>query len=275
MYAAAAPQPAAPTEFPLRLARVVHREFAPGVDSIDDPFSQRHFADLTGGYAVAARSPAAVLDRGNNFTTMTSSLLAEISTGEPIELALVAHATPDMDCRVAAVTYLSEALPGQPLAFGISDCGSAAVFAALRIAGQYAKRHGYHRAAVFVLDQTTMPYRTDRPLAGDSGVALLLTDEDSADRITLRDKQGVDPRDLTAAVSERLAELGVDESTTVVVGPGVGLPAHAGRTVVAAEGFPATGVLAELAGQQGRRVVVDYEPATGELNLCLIERGRP
>ncbi|MGW7362920.1 hypothetical protein ACWGI8_05690 [Streptomyces sp. NPDC054841] len=288
MHAQAAPAPtarhdrAAPT---LGLTTIVHRTFPAGTSRIDDPFSHRHFADLTRLYGVTHRPDIAERGTGNTFTAMAQVLLGELAPkGTPIDLAVVAHATPDLDCRHAAVTFLSEAIPGRPQVFTVSDCGSAAPFAALHLATEYALRHGHHQVALFVLDQATLPYDTGQHLAGDAGVALLLTDSPSAGRLALRQTAGIAPRDVADAVRAVLDELGGDASLPVIAGAGVDpardLPGHGGRIVRAEAGYPASGTLGALAtdplwreGRDDRIAVVDYEPTTGDLSLCLTERG--
>ncbi|MEU7134374.1 hypothetical protein [Streptomyces sp. NPDC046261] len=288
MGAHTVPAPAPPgdrSRLPLGLTRIVHRRFPAGTSRIDDAFSRRHFADLTGIHGVTHRPDIAERARGNTFTTMTRRLLTMLAPQDlPVDLAVVAHVTPDLDCRLAAVTCLSEVLPGRPQVFTVSDCGSAAAFTALHIAGRYAARHDHHRVAVFVLDQATLPYETGEHLAGDAGVALVLGGDGPADGIRLRQLAGIAPREVRDAVRGILDELGCDASLPVVTGPGTDpirdLPRHAGRIVRSAAGYPATAALAALATDQRRRegreeriAVADYEPRTGDLAVCLLERG--
>jgi hypothetical protein len=271
--------------YPLALASLVQRTFPTGTSLIDDPFSQRHFADLAELYGYTHRPDIAAEKAGNSFTTMAQTLLRELAPGDtPIDLAVVAHATPDLDCRLAAVTFLSEAITGRPQVFTVSDCGSAAPFTALRLAGQYAVRHGYHQVAVFVFDQATLPYDTGQQLAGDAGVAMLLTDAPAATALDLRQVQGCTPDRVQGAVREVLRELGAGLSVPVVAGPGVepdrDLAGHTGRIVRCPAGYPASGALTALAtdarwteGHDAHVAVVDYEPSTRELSVCLTKRG--
>lgn len=278
----------APSRFPLRLDRIVHREFPTGNLRIDDPFSRRHFADLTALYGVEPRPEVADGPPGNTFAGMAADLLADL-TDEPadIGLAVVAHTTPDLDCRRAAVTCLSEVIPGRPLVFTVADCGSAAPFVALEVAASYIKRHGHRTAALFVLDQATLPYETGRYLAGDAGAALLFTPEGRAGSLTVRRVSGVPAEDVPAAVRGALDELGCDPEVPAVLSPGLraarDLPGHTGPTVSAPDGFPVSGVLGALAsevgwaaaGHEGRRVLVDHDTDTAELSVCLLDRGAP
>ncbi|MFG3052745.1 hypothetical protein ACGFZP_17540 [Kitasatospora sp. NPDC048239] len=269
-----------PVEFPLRLAAVAHRSFPPGTSRIDDPFSLRHFADLTAGYGVPHR-PELAEGGGNTFTTMATALLRDLAPpGLPIELALVAHATPDLDCRLAAVTALSELLPGHPLAFAVADCGSAAPFAALRLAGAYARRDGHRAVAVFALDQHTLPYGSGPRPAADAGVALLFTDTGTEGRLTLSRLPGTTAEEVPDALRSALTGLGAGPDLPLVLGPGLDrarhLPGHTGRIAQSAPGRPASGTLTALAAEPGRArhlALVDYDPADRDLSVCLIERG--
>ncbi|MEU9194352.1 hypothetical protein [Streptomyces hundungensis] len=287
--AGASPARRAPVRFPLRLDRIVHRSFAAGTTRIDDPFSRRHFADLSALYGVEPR-PEVADAAGNTFAAMSAALLADL-TPEPadIGLAVVAHATPDLDCRRAAVTCLSEIIPGRPLVFTVADCGSAAPFAALELADAYIRRHGHRTAAVFVLDQARLPYETGRHLAGDAGAALLFTAAGRAGTLAMRRMSGVAAEDVPAAVRTALDELECDPEVPAVLSPGLraarDLPGHTGLTVSAPDGFPASGVFGALAaevgcvtpaeGRDARRVLVDHDPDSAELSVCLLDRGAP
>ncbi|MGW3178576.1 hypothetical protein ACWDD9_04850 [Kitasatospora sp. NPDC001119] len=283
----------APAVFPLGLAAITHRRFPPGRARIDDAFSLRHFADLTAAYGVDHRPELVREAAGNTFADMAGELLAALDPQDrraavatqapPIDLAVVAHATPDLDCRLAAVTSLSERVPGGPLSFAVSECGSNAPFAALRLADAYARRHDLRSVAVFVLDQATFPYETGRDLAGDAGLALLLTDTGSLGRLTLWQRTGTGPDDVPAAVRTALAELDATGCPLVLgaaLDPARDLPGHPGRIVRTPPGHPASGTLTALAadpawaaGREERIAVVDHEPDTGDLAVCLIERG--
>lgn len=267
--------------FPLGLRALTHRTFPQGTSRIDDDFSLRHFSDLSAAYGITHRPELA--PQGNTFTTMARALLEGLAPSPPpAELAVVAHTTPDLDCRLAAVTCLVEVLPSRPKAFTISDCGSSAAFTALRVAGQYARRFSYRQVVLFVLDQASLQYETGRELAGDAGVALLLT-TDAPTRLAPRQRTDVAPSEVPAALADLWAAAGGGPSVPVIAGPGLDptrdLAGHRGRVVRAGAGYPASGVLGALAtdpgwfeGDEGRIALADYDPTTRELNLCLIER---
>ncbi len=280
MYRTAAPVPETArrprlARSPLGVARVVHRKFDGGDRRIDDEFSQRHFADLTRDYGVAVRPE--VLVAGTTFTAMAQELVAELDLGtDRVDLALVAHSTPDLDCRLSAATYLSEELTNGPLVFALSDSGTCAPFTALMLAGDYARRHGFQRALVLVLDQSTLPYEVEgaAPL-GDAGVALLLEDGGST-ALTVGHEVGVREADLPGAIDAALgALLGPDSSATVVVGAGVDpdLVRHGGPVLVAEAGYPCTAAWSLLAAHgvdADPVVLIDYDPRTGDLGCCAV-----
>ncbi|MEV0677489.1 hypothetical protein AB0I60_13305 [Actinosynnema sp. NPDC050436] len=267
MYRTTAPvlRPGAPAAT-LGLARVVRAVGVPD-GRLDDEFSLRHFTDLTAGHAVAVRPD--LLTSGTTFTALTRALHERLEPlAGPVDVAIIAHATPDLDCRLAAATYLSEALPDGPLSFSVSDVGACAPFAAIRLARDYAARHGYRRALVVVADQATLPYDVaDRP-AGDAGVALLL--EAGATPLTLAHRTGVTGRDLPGALASALA--GVDERTPVVVGAGVdpALVATGGPVRTARAGYPCTALWDGLADSLEPVVLVEHDPVTGDLGVASV-----
>ncbi|MFD9736385.1 hypothetical protein [Umezawaea sp. NPDC059074] len=278
MYRTAAPVPETTrrsrlVRSPLGVARVVHRKFDGGDRRIDDEFSQRHFADLTKGYGVAVRPE--VLVAGTTFTAMAQNLVAELDLGDDlVDLAMVAHSTPDLDCRLSAATYLSEELTNGPLVFALSDSGTCAPFTALELAGDYARRHGYHRALVLVLDQATLPYQIDGAApAGNAGVAILLEDNGS---LSVGHEIGVRSADLPGAVDAALGSLlGPDSAATVVVGAGIDpeLVRHSGPVLVAEPGYPCTAAWSLLAAHgvdADPVVLIDHDPSTGDLGYCVV-----
>lgn len=257
----------------LGLARVVRAGVAPD-RALDDEFSLRHFTDLTSGYGVELRADV-LAEPGTTFTALTQSLHAALEPLGPVGLAIVAHVTPDLDCRLAAATYLAEAVPGAPLSFSVSDVGRCAPFAALRIATDYAARHGYSRALVVIADQSTLPYEVDDRPAGDAGVALLL--EPGGAPLSLVHTPGVSAADLPGAIAAGLASLvGEDERVPVVAGAGVDpeLVRHGGTVRSVRGGYPCTALWDGLADSVGRVVLVEHDAATGDLGMASVGETR-
>ncbi|MFR9731939.1 hypothetical protein ACL03H_22140 [Saccharopolyspora sp. MS10] len=259
----------------LGLRRIVHRRFPAGQHRIDDEFSLRHFQDLTGAYGVAHRPELA--ERGNPFAAMAAALITEHDlVAEPVRLGVVAHATPDLDCRLAAPTYLSEVLVPDGLSFTLTDNGVCAPFAALRLASCYAQRHGWERALVVLADQAALPYEPDcAPAAvasGDAAVVLLLERDRGHPPVAVRERPGVARPEVPAAIEAVLDELSGDERPVVVAGPALDperdLPGREVRSVV--PGQPCTGVWAELAERPGPLALVDYDETTRDLGVCVV-----
>ncbi|MFE1413597.1 hypothetical protein ACFW6F_22780 [Streptomyces sp. NPDC058746] len=265
---------------PLWLERVVHREFPAGSGRIDDAFSARHFTDVAGAYGRDYRPDLAPSGAGNTFAAMSRALVESAGLDrEPVGVAIAAHATPDLDCRYAAATYLSEAWPHGPLSFGVSEQGTAAPFAALRLAAAYVKRGGLRKALVLVLDQATLPYETGAGLGGDAGAALLLSAQPvaGAARPLVRHTPGVAVEDVRSLLAGQLAPFGPD--VLVAAGPGIDpgrdLPAGTGAVRETGKGFPCTALwaahAAHVAGPDAGRplVLVDHDPVSGDLGVCV------
>lgn len=258
----------APTElalFPLGLAGVVRRDYPTGTTRIDSDATVRHLSDLCGGYDVPYRGDIATA--GNTFTSMAQDLVSSLPVSS-IDLVVVAHDTPDLDHRLAATTYLSEALPASALQFTVSEGGSCTPYTALRLVGAYASRHGYQRALLLLLDQATLPYDTGMTLSGDSAVGLLL-DRSCPRGLTVRQVGGV------SSVPAVLPDLLPPGPFPVIAGPGINpgrdLPLRADVVRHAPIGSPCTATWSCLAaGPKSPVVLVDYEPRTGELGVCMV-----
>jgi len=251
---------------PLGLSKIVHRSYPNGTTPVSSDDAARHLSDLCAGYDVPYAASSAL---GNTFTSMARDLVSSLEA--PVDLVVVAHDTPDLDHRLAATTYLSEALPTSALQFTVSEGGSCTPYTALRLAGGYASRHGYQRVLVLLLDQATLPYETGIPLSGDAGVALLL-DRSCATGVSLRQVSGVSASSVPAVLADLLP---ADGPLSVIAGagidPGRDLPSHASVVWHAPAGAPCTSTWAGLAAHFGPRVVlVDYEPRTGELAVCTV-----
>jgi hypothetical protein len=285
--AAAVPQASADRLAGLGLVEVAYRRFGPGGWRIDDPFSERHFTDLTSGYGVTYRGGTTGRARGNTFAAMSAALVDGLApASDSLDIAVVAHATPDLDCRYAAATYLSD-LPGVQLSFAVSENGGCTPFTALRLASAYTSRHGLRRALVLVLDQATLPYDLAPEAApvGDAGVALVLGE--GGDTLSFGHVAGARGADLSGAVAEAIGQTlpdgAGDVPVEVLAGPGVDaeqVPAGLGQVTRIDDGFPCSGLWSALATRFDRparpgpmRVLVDADPVRGDVSACAISRG--
>nr|WSZ15773.1 hypothetical protein OH837_21825 [Streptomyces canus] len=279
MYLTTSPGPAdapAPARrAPLRLSRPVVRTFSGGRPFLPDPVEPslaRMQADLVRPYPVEFRPE--LLERGerNTFLEMTQDLLADLPPlQEPLDLVLVAHTVPDADPRRSPSCHLADVLPGDPLAFTLSDQGTAAGFTALRLVSEYATADAFRRALVVLLDQRTFLYDTtgarDVPLQ-DCAVALLLGPEGRAGEPVTRQLAGVAPDEVRSTLEAVLNEpdgAGAGRPVTLVTGQGLDAEQFGSAIDVrsAPPGRPCTGpwsaladVLPECEGAGPRRLVV-------------------
>ena len=227
---------------PLRLTRVVHREFPDGTCATDDPELHRYYADLAALHGLAPR-PDALVGKGNTFAALAGAVLTGLlPPGEPVDLVVIANTLPDLDPRVSSGVSLTATLPGSPLVFGISGADASIGFTALRVAGDYVRRHCYRRVVVLVLGQHVMPYGTAAGPGTDAAVALLLADAPGSE-VTVG----------------RVADE-PDALTGVAAGADV---------VVADPADPGTGVWAGVTPGTGTVLAV-HDHARGELRYCAI-----
>lgn len=244
MYRTAAPAlDQARGTIPLRLTRVVRRRLTGGTPPDDEPWLHRYYADMAALYGVEHRRE--VLAEGNTFGALTGAVLAGVvSPDQPVDLVIIANVLPDLDPRFSPGARLTRDVPGTPLVFALSGVDDSVTFTALRVAGDYARRHAHRRAIVLVVDQSTLPYRTDAEPAGDAAVALLLEDGPGS----------------SIAVG-RLPDVAPHEVPAAVAGDGA-------RVIRADEsGFPATGVWAGL--ELGEDAVLVHH-RLGDLHYCAI-----
>lgn len=228
---------------PLRLNGVVRREFAAGTAPADAPWLDRYYADMAALYGVEHRRSSLV---GNTFGVLTGAVLdGVVSPDRPVDLVVIAHVLPDLDPRFSPGARLTREVPGAPLVFAMSGTDGSVAFTALRVAGAYARRHAYRRAVVLVVDQATLPYRTDTVPGGDAAVALLLEDGPGAE-IAVGRVRGMAPHEVPAAVAG-------DRARVIRMGePGA---------------YPATGAWAGLE-PGGHSVLVHH--GLGDLHYCSI-----
>jgi hypothetical protein len=242
---------------PLGLKSVLHKRFRSGGDRIDGPDMVRYFTDLTAGHDVGYLPERVARARGNSFISLTRELLAgHLSDAEPIDLAIVAHDTPDFDPRLSAPVTLTAVLPGGPLVFAVSGHGSLAGFLALRVAAGYARRQGFRRVVILVVEQRGMPYETPRP-AADAAVGLLLEAGAGTARVALL------PDVVPAAAKAEVDRLA----------PGPGIRGGGGLSADFPAGISATGLWAELAECPVFPAgLADYDPIRRNLGVCLFDR---
>lgn len=251
----------------------------------DDPKSLRFFGDLFEPFG--QRPDEELLRAGTHIShrDLLDTLLPADVTPEPADLVIVAHGLPDLLPFAANASHLNLRFGDQAHSFAISGQGLAAPFTALRIVAAYQAAGKAERAAVAVLEQTTLP--TPHPLVSpyglvDSGVLLVFarSGDLAVERVRTLPSG-------TAVLDDLRALTESDPQGTLVVcgpsGPGgaadPGLPT--GTTVHrAAPGAYCTSVWLELArarrqwSRMYRRVVLtDVDPRTGDGHVAVLRCG--
>ncbi|MGW5068889.1 hypothetical protein ACWEQJ_22695 [Streptomyces cyaneofuscatus] len=193
--------------------------------------------------------------------------------GSRPELAIVAHALPDVVPFTAVAPHLTEQLGGRAVNFAIGQQGLAAPFTALRIASAYHRSGRAAEVVIAVLEQTTLP--TAFPLVQEDSLI------DSAAAVVLGASAGDGLRFVRAHSAGSAAtaldrELGED-GTLLVLGPWVteDVPDH-GAVHRVAPGSYCTSLWLELADhwqewqRDFRRVVLcDTDPRSGRSHVAL------
>jgi hypothetical protein len=258
------------------LARIVSRRFDAG-----GPFGKpglEIISDLADSYGIPFPPEQFTSGRRTTFTEMVSTLVDDLTDeDDPVGLVVLAHGVADAEPQWPAC-YLAGVLPGEPLAFAVADDGFVTPFIALRIAAEYCRADGLRRAAVVILDQTSLLHgdevNPDAPVPEANQVAMLMFGG-SGGAVSMEMRVGVSPQDAGA-------ELIPEPGTMTVVGGGFAAASGirpVSNVVVAPAGLPCTGLWVEVA--QGwekwrsdgysRVVVVDYDPTLRILGRCVIE----
>ncbi|MBU2665896.1 hypothetical protein KOI35_20505 [Actinoplanes bogorensis] len=257
--------PAAPARTGrLRPTQVIVRHFEPDPQPYSgDPLLEEYLSDMTALYGRRFDRDRHAASARVSYTEMADRLVAELDVTGPVDLVVLAHATSDADPRRVTACYLNELLPGDPLAFAVSDQGPIAPFTALRLLGSYAGDFPGCRALLLIMEQTTMPYeiigaRYPVP-AHDIGVAMLL-EPAGTDGIAVEQYPDV------ADPGERLHDL-VPPDAALITGPGL-------ETGSPVRDLGAAGVWAEFARRRavtsGPIAVADRDPVSGTLALAVL-----
>ena len=137
------------------------REFPGTSDRAGDPAFTELIADLVQPYGVPLR-PAA--DAGHSYGEMLAGLIGDlVPPARPADVLILGFALPDVRPERATATFLSDACPGNPLAFAVCDQGCAAGFTALRLARDYVADGSRRRVLVALAEQTRLDYDPPAP----------------------------------------------------------------------------------------------------------------
>ncbi|HEY6798048.1 MAG TPA: hypothetical protein VI248_25510 [Kineosporiaceae bacterium] len=279
---------ATPDRAALALHRIGHRVFPRGTTVPDDTASAALSSDLA-RMASMPLDPRAAPRAGSTFAEMAAPLVAEfLEPDESVDLVVLASATPDLLPAHQAAPSVLEALPGDPLAFGITDQGRGAAFTAVDLAQRCARRHGHRRAVVLLFDQALLPYDGPSDLSqrvdASAAAAVVLT-APPPDRIggraggsgrgcQVRHQATVPPDEVLRRAFAPVDPEVLGNSPDVVLGagvdPGLPVPIPGAHVVRDAPGLPSTGVWRAVAhrndpGAARPLIVVDANPVTDEV----------
>ena len=234
-----------------------------------------YLTDLLRPYGLGL-DPDALERGGQSYGEMAEALIRlAVPDGESVDLLVLAYSVPDITPGRATTTYLSHVCPGGPMAFAVSDQGSAGPFTALRLLREYARTGGARRALLLVVEQSALPYDPGVPVTlpdRNSGVALLFGEPGPGERVA--GLGAVTTRPLSAGpTTADLGPLGdgPDPVTAILSATlAAQAPALGGvkQLTVAEAGRPGTGVWWELAGELTGELA---DPAAGPRRLCLAD----
>jgi hypothetical protein len=191
----------------------------------------------------------------------------------PQDVVLLAYHLPDLQVTEVAGSYVAYRCPGNPAVFSVAGQGVGAPFTALRILDAMSRSDRVAEGAVFVLDQSTVPFR-DRDTHDRSvtDCAVLLCTEPTGTGETvlldfLDERTVADPSDVLDQLGHGLPQplivIGrmladrLDAGSCVRRGVIDGPPRHLCTSAWAA--------LAEHWSPDRYTIVADYDPHAGRL----------
>jgi 4-hydroxymandelate oxidase len=276
------------------LHRVVRLPFppssGPALDALDAARLDKYLRDLlrTRGLGPAVADPAL---GGQSYSVMAEALIkAAVSEQEPVNLLVLAYSIPDISPGRSITAQLSRRCPGAPLAFTVSDQGTAASFTGLRLIREYTREDGLRRGVLIVVEQALLPYDPGVPVAVPdvhAGVALVFGDDDeppsASGQIRLGSivtRAGLSDDELPREIETLCGDA---QPVTLILSSALANRVKApdvDRVRTAPPGQPFTGVWWELAGElartdtASRRIVLgDYDPLQSCLCLAALELG--
>ena len=187
-----------------------------------DPRMSTYHEEMLTPFGVAVDEDR--LRNGTNvgFTELAEAVLREMAP--PIanpDLLILAYGLPDLRPLKSTTAYLNHLLGGESRSFAVAEQGLRAPFTALRIADAYARAGRYASLALFICDQTTLPYYDpvvhDTPLA-DSAVLLYFDDTGTGDLWFEGTTRGVAGAGPDTVVKPYLSDVDINR-TLVVLGP--------------------------------------------------------
>jgi hypothetical protein len=278
----------------LCLLRTMRGTFTGPAEFLADPATRariaEYLADMARPYgwdvpaALFGEPPSPAL--GHSYAEMAQALIGPIvPADEPVDLLVLAFSVHDLRPGRQTAAYLSHVTPGAPMAFAISDQGSAAAFSGLRIARAYASTADVRQALLLVVEQAALPYRSVAPLPSEHrGVAMLYGNGAAPQALVtgVRQHPGSPAGCVADLAAADLKELAAGHHEVgLVLGDALAAlwttPA-ADRVRVMPPGQPSTGVwwglideLASDVGHKGLVVVADYDAELGYLCLTAFD----
>ncbi|WP_328912321.1 MULTISPECIES: hypothetical protein [unclassified Streptomyces] len=213
----------------LRVSRPVVRTFAPRPQQYSSK-SATCMTDFLDHFGLPRDEGLLAEGGGNSFSDMGAELLRALDPPlSGVDVLALAFHIPDLDFVNVAGCALTEHFDGRPDVFSVSGQGVGAPFSALRtLAALYAAGHS-ERGALFVFDQTTLPYHEPdvHGVERDDCGVLLHTDprrDSQSARLVFTDERPVvGARQVRAALGEAWRDVSGDAAA-----PGTG-PARADR----------------------------------------------
>lgn len=151
-------------------------------NALDDELLE-FYGDLLAPYRVPLRADLAHRGRNISFAELAAGVLDIAPPASVPDLVIVAYGLPDLHPLKTVSSYVNHLLGGGAYSFAVSEQGLGAPFTALRIADAYARSGRCRGLALFVLEQTTLPYWEpfvhERDLV-DSGVVLFFGERGGA-----------------------------------------------------------------------------------------------
>jgi hypothetical protein len=249
-----------------------------------DPELMAYQRDLLAPYGVRFCEEPLRAGPNIDFVELAERAIAAMPGPAPDpDMVIVTYGLPDCQPLKTVSSYLDHLLGGDCRSFAVSEQGLRAPFTALRVADAYARSGRCRTLALFVLEQTTFPYReplVDEHALTDSGVLLVFGDGGALRFAEARTgAPGESLSGLLRAVTDP-AVTGADGETLVVAGPwtDVDLPAGVACQRVA-PGSYCTSVWRDLAhhhqawaARYARVVLCDADPRSGHSVLAVLER---
>lgn len=251
-------------------------------------------ADLVRPYRLASRTNPLGDAPGHSYAAMVEAMIGDVTLpDQPVDVVVLAFATPDVQAGRAATTFRTDNCPGDPLVFAVCDQGPLVGFTGLRLLHEHARTGGGSTGLLLVAEQANVPWVSSPAVRlpdRNAAVALLCGSSGAARVAGQRQHAAVSSGRVGELMRAELAVACADRSdVTLVLGAELetraieSLPAD--RVRVAPARQPCTGVWWELVAElsrpptsglsrQGRRVVLaDYDPALGYLFLCALDVG--